>query len=115
MEFAKKISPIWFATAVLVVIVIVMMFQQRRSGYTPAAGAPISLMDLQEFSVFTPEQKTKYMQMITEYQQQNQTSSSKSFDEFITTISNIMRQVIQMPAPPPPQMPTPPPPQMPTM
>jgi len=116
MDFVKKIPPAWFAVTVLVVIVLVLLFRQRRSGYTPTTGAPISLMDLQEFSVFTPEQKTKYMQMMAESSTQlSQAAASGSFDAFQATLSNIMRQVIQMPAPtvmvPPPQMaiPTPPP------
>ena len=116
MEFVKKIQPVWFVVAVLVVIVLVLLFQQRRSGYTPTAGAPISLMDLQEFSAFTPEQKTMYMQMMAESSAQlSQATASKSFDTFQSTISNILRQAIQMPTPPPPpSMPTPPP-QMPPM
>jgi len=125
MDALKKIQPAWFAVAVLVVIVLALLFQQRRSGYTPTAGAPISLMDLQEFSSFTPEQKTMYIQMITDSSQQlTQAAASKSFDSFISAISNIMRQVMQptqvvaapqIPAPnnmaPPPQMPMAPPPQ----
>lgn len=108
MDFVKKISPVWFAVIILVVIVLVLLFQQRRSGYTPTTGAPISLMDLQEFSAFTPEQKTKYMEMIAGSSQQlSQAAASKSFDAFVATISNIMRQVLEM-APtvmvPPPQV-----------
>jgi hypothetical protein len=123
MDALKKIQPAWFAVAVLVVIVLALLFRQRRSGFTPSAGAPITMMDLQEFSAFTPEQKTMYIQMITDSSQQlTQAAASKSFDSFISTISSIMRQVIQMappqmPAPnnmaPPPQMPMAPPPQMP--
>jgi hypothetical protein len=120
MDCLKKISPAWAAVALLVVIVLVLLFRQRRSGYTPAAGTPISLMDLQEFSAFTPDQKTMYMQMITESSAQlSQAAASKSFEAFQSTLSNILRQAIQMPTPvvaaPPPQMamPTPtPPPQM---
>ena len=119
MDVIKKIQPAWFAVAVLVVIVLVLLFQQRRSGYTPTAGAPINMMDLQEFSSFTQEQKTKYGQMITESSQElSQAAASKSFDAFISIISNIMRQVMQpttivaaTQTPPTPQMP--PPPQMP--
>jgi hypothetical protein len=122
MDCLKKISPAWAAVALLVVIVLVLLFRQRRSGYTPAAGTPISLMDLQEFSAFTPDQKTMYMQMITESSAQlSQAAASKSFEAFQSTLSNILRQVIQMPMPtptPPPQMamamptPAPPPPTM---
>jgi len=119
MDVIKKIQPAWFAVIVLVVIVLVLLFQQRRSGYTPTAGAPISLMDLQEFSSFTPEQKTMYIQMITDSSQQlTQAAASKSFGSFLSIISNIMTQVMQpttivaaTQTPPTPQMP--PPPQMP--
>ena len=97
MDVLKKISPPWAAVAILIVVVLALLFRQRRSGYTPAAGTPISLMDLQEFSAFTPEQKTKYMQMISESSAQlMQAASSKSYDAFIATISNILRQVIQL-------------------
>jgi hypothetical protein len=121
MDALKKIQPAWFAVAVLVVIVLVLLFGQRRSGFTPTAGAPITMMDLQEFSAFTPEQKTMYIQMITDSSQQlSQAAASKSFDAFIAIISNIIRQVMQptqvvaapqMPMAPPPQMPMAPPPQ----
>ena len=121
MDALKKIQPAWFAVAVLVVIVLTLLFQQRRSGFTPSAGAPISLMDLQEFSSFTSEQKKNYIQMIAESSQQlSQAAASKSFDAFISIISNIIRQVMQPTQvvaapqmPPPPQMPMAPPPQMP--
>ena len=118
MDFVKKIPPAWIAVAVLVVIVLVLLFRQSRSGYTPTAGAPISLMDLQEFSVFTPEQKTKYMQMMAESSTQlSQAAAFGSFDAFQSAISNILRQSIQISTPtvvvPPPQMAVPtPPPQM---
>ena len=113
MDALKKIQPAWFAVAVLVVIVLALLFRQRRSGFTPSAGAPITMMDLQEFSAFTPEQKTMYIQMITDSSQQlSQAAASKSFDAFIAIISNIIRQVMQptqvvaapqMPMAPPPQ------------
>ena len=111
MDFLKKISPAWAAAALLFVVVLVLLFRQRRSGYTPAAGTPISLMDLQEFSAFTPDQKTMYMQMITESSAQlSQAAASKSFDAFQSTLSNILRQAIQMPTPLPQMaMPAPPP------
>jgi len=78
------------------------------------------LMDLQEFSAFTPDQKTMYMQMMTESSAQlSQAAASKSFDAFQTTLSNILRQVIQMPTPvvtaPPPQMAMPMPAPLPQM
>jgi len=120
MDCLKKISPAWAAAALLIVVVLVLLFRQRRSGYTPAAGTPISLMDLQEFSAFTPDQKTMYMQMMTESSAQlSQAAASKSFDAFQSTLSNILRQVIQMPTPvvtaPPPQMAMPMPAPLPQM
>jgi len=120
MDCLKKISPAWAAAALLFVVVLVLLFRQRRSGYTPAAGTPISLMDLQEFSAFTPDQKTMYMQMMTESSAQlSQAAASKSFDAFQSTLSNILRQVIQMPTPvvtaPPPQMAMPMPAPLPQM
>jgi hypothetical protein len=46
--------------AVVLILIVVVVFSQRRSGFTPTAGAPISLMDLQEYSYFTEQQKMTY-------------------------------------------------------
>ena len=46
--------------AVVLILIIVVVFSQRRSGFTPTAGAPITLMDLQEYSYLTEQQKMTY-------------------------------------------------------
>ena len=95
MDFVKKIPPVWIAVAVLVVVVLVLLFQQRRSGYTPTAGTPITLMDLQEFSGFTAEQKTMYSNLLTNSSNDlSQAAASKSIDALQAAIMNIMRQAL---------------------
>jgi len=84
MDFVKKIPPSWIAVAVLIVIVIVfvLMFRQSRSGYTPTAGSPITLMDLQEYSVFSPAQKQNYVNKLMAYQPR--LASAVSTNSFMT-------------------------------
>ena len=122
MDFVKKIPPAWIAVAVLVVVVIVLLFSQRRSGYTPSAGAPITLMDLQEFSGFTPDQKMMYSNLLTTSDviiQLKQAAESKAVENIQSVLANVMRKTLMggpvqppmVPPPPPPTMiPTPPPP-----
>jgi len=110
MDFVKKIPPAWVAVAVLVVIVIVLLFSQRRSGYTPSAGAPITLMDLQEFSGFTAEQKRMYSDLLTTSDviiQLKQATESKAVDNIQAVLVNVMRNALMGGSVPPP---TPPPP-----
>ena len=115
MDFVKKIPPAWVAVAVLVVIVIVLLFSQRRSGYTPSAGAPITLMDLQEFSGFTAEQKMMYSNLLTTSDviiQLKQATESKAVDNIQAVLANVMRLALMGGSVPPtvPTPPTPPPP-----
>jgi hypothetical protein len=95
MDFVKKIPPAWIAVALLIVVVIVLLFSQRRSGYTPTAGAPITLMDLQEFSGFTAEQKSMYTKTLMDSSNDlSQAVASKSMDALQAVITNIMRQAL---------------------
>ena len=114
MDFVKKIPPAWIAVGILVVIVIVLLFSQRRSGYTPTAGAPITLMDLQEFSGFTTEQKTMYSNLLTTsdvLSQLKQAAESKSVENIQSVLANVMRKALMgvQPVPPPTMIPPPPP------
>jgi len=123
MDFVKKIPPVWAAVAVLVVIVIVLLFRQRRSGYTPTAGTPITLMDLQEFSIFTAEQKKMYSNLLTTsdiLSQLKRAADSKSVENLQRAIGSVMNEVLNStksppdvnspPPPPPPGVNSPPPP-----
>lgn len=113
MDFVKKIPPAWVAVAVLVVIVIVLLFRQRRSGYTPSAGAPITLMDLQEFSGFTAKQKMMYSNLLTTSDviiQLKQAAESKAVDNIQSVLANVMRKALMGGPVPPPMVPPPPPP-----
>jgi len=66
--------------AVVLILIVVVVFSQRRSGFTPTAGAPISLMDLQEYSYFTEQQKTAYRLELT-----NRSSTFRSIIDNRTT------------------------------
>jgi hypothetical protein len=115
MEFVKKIPPSWIVVAVLIVIVFVLMFRQIRSGYTPTAGAPITLMDLQEYSVFSPAQKQNYMDKLMAYQPRLASAvSTNSFMTYKTLLDEVMtNSMVPGPPPPGPPQPGPPPPRPP--
>jgi hypothetical protein len=95
MDALKKIQPAWFAVAVLVVIVLVLLFQQRRSGFTPSAGAPITMMDLQEFIVFSPSQKRNYVDKLMAYQPRlSNAASTNSITTYKTILDEVMTQAV---------------------
>jgi hypothetical protein len=101
MDVVKKIPPSWIAVAVLVVIVFVLMFRQSRSGYTPTTGAPITLMDLQEYSAFSPAQKQNYVNKLTAYQPRlSNAVSTNSFTTYKMLLDEVM--INSMPGPTPP-------------
>ena len=126
MDFVKKIPPVWVAVAVLAVIILVMLFRQRRSGYTPAAGTPITMMDLQEFSFLRPDQQAQYRDTLGTQTYQDRLRNA-SLTNSVNTYQMILNEVITnammspsqmpppMPAPPPPPMPPPPQPPQPPM
>ena len=108
MDALKKIPLPWIVVGLLSLIVIIMVFQQRRSGYTPSTGSPISLMDLQEFSVFTRDQKTQYMlKLASSANELSQAATSKSIDKFQNVLRNIITQVMNIPASGPAPAPAP--------
>jgi hypothetical protein len=93
MDVVKKISPPWIVIGVLVVIVLVLLFRQRRSGFTPTAGAPITLMDLQEYSAFSPAQKTNYVNKLMAYQSRlSNAVSTNSLMTYKTLLDEVMTQ-----------------------
>jgi hypothetical protein len=103
MDFVKKIPPPWFIVAVLVVIVLVLLFRQRRSGFTPPTGNVITLMDLQEYSLFSPMQKTNYVNKLMAYQPMlSNAASTNSMVRYKTLLDEVMAQgtmVVPMPIP----------------
>ena len=122
MDALKKLPLPWIIVSVLVLVVLVMMFQQRRSGYTPPTGAVITMMDLQEFSAFSPEQKANYVNILEAYQTKLSSAlSTKSLTIYKMLLDQVMTESMAMSLPPPmPQMPPtqpmtqmPPPPPMP--
>ena len=110
MDALKKLPLPWIAIALLVLVVIVMMFQQRRSGYTPTTGAVITLMDLEEFSEFSPEQKANYVNKLMAHKPMlSAAASTNSIMEYKMHLDQAMNESM----PPPPIATTPPPPSQP--
>ena len=109
-----KYAP-WIGLALLIIIVLILL-QRFRSGYTPSAGEPITLMDLQEFSAFTPEQKAKYVNTLKEYDSKLMIAAqSKSVNNYRMFLDEIMNKTMVAPETPPmpPSTPSPAPPPMP--
>jgi hypothetical protein len=92
MDMLKQISPLWF---IILLLVIVVLFQQRRSDYTPSPGAPITLMDLQEFSAFTPEQKTQYLEKLNS--SMDILNKAKTLENIMATVSILMNETSNTP------------------
>ena len=132
----QQIERIALWAIVLLLIIVVVLFGQRRSGFTPSTGAPISLMDLQEYSVLTEKQKMDYrtelsnkMSTLTSIMT-NDTTPDVKHRMYSDELGIIMRAAMmtqppiqtmtpqQPPAPeqpPMPQQPMPPMPQQPMM
>ena len=108
MDALKKLPLPWIAIALLV---LVLIFMVRRSGYTPPTGAVITMMDLQEFSAFSPEQKAKYVNNLESYQPRlSNAASTNSIATYQMLLNEVMTNAIPiMPTMPMPQMPTQPP------
>ena len=105
MDALKKLPLPWIAIALLV---LVLIFMVRRSGYTPPTGAVITMMDLQEFSAFSPEQKAKYVNNLESYQPRlSNAASTNSIATYQMLLNEVMTNAI--PIMPMPQMPTQPP------
>jgi len=92
----------WVIVSLIVLVVIVMVFQQRRSGYTPPTGTVITMMDLQEFSAFSPEQKANYVNKLMAHQPMlSKAASTNSITEYKMHLDQVMTE--SMPPPPMPQ------------
>ena len=111
MDALKKLPLPWIAIALLVLVVIVMMFQQRRSGYTPTTGAVITMMDLEEFSAFSPDQKANYVNKLMAHQPMlSNAASTNSIVEYKMHLDQVMTESIGMPQSMGQAAPMPPPP-----
>jgi hypothetical protein len=109
----QQIERIALWSVVLLLIIVVVVFSQRRSGFTPTAGTPISLMDLQEFSIFTTEQKKMYSNLLTTPEvlsQLTQAAQSKSVETLQTAIRGLMTMALNGGGLPPPDVSQPAPP-----
>jgi len=106
MDALKKLPLPWIIVSVLVLVVIVMMFQQRRSGYTPTSGAVITMMDLEEFSAFSPEQKAHYVNNLAAYQPRLSLSTD-SITNYKMILDEVMTNSMPMSTPTPTPTPTP--------
>ena len=111
MDALKKIPLPWIVVGLLSLILIIMLFQQRRSGYTPSVGAPMTMMDLQEFSAFTPDQKAKYNRLLSDaiINELPAAATNNSFPNYQMALNNVMKMALTM-TPPPPNGQQPPPP-----
>jgi hypothetical protein len=103
----QQIERIALWAIVLLLIIVVVLFGQRRSGFTPSAGAPISLMDLQEYSVLTEKQKMDYktelsnkMSTLTSIMT-NETTPDVKYRMYSDELGTIMRAAIMTPQQPP--------------
>ena len=102
--------------AVVLILIIVVVFAQRRSSFTPSTGAPISLMDLQEYSSLSEKQKMDYKtELSRKLSELGSLSTAGDFTNYTTQLNNIMSSVFTMQpvittvAPQAPQGPTVPP------
>jgi hypothetical protein len=95
MDSLKKIHLPWIIVSLLVLVLIVMVFKQRRSGYTPPTGNVITMMDLQEFSAFSPEQKANYVNKLAAYQPRlSKALSTNSFTNYQMILNEVMTNVM---------------------
>jgi len=117
MDALKKLPIPWIAIALLV---LVLIFMVRRSGYTPTTGAVITLMDLEEFSEFSPEQKANYVNKLMAHKPMlSAAASTNSIMEYKMHLDQAMNESMPPPpiatTPPPPSQPQPQPPPVTTM
>ena len=108
MDALKKLPIPWIAIALLVLVVIVMMFRQRRSGYTPATGKVITMMDLEEFSAFSPVQKANYVNNLMAHMSMlSNAASTNSIMDYKMHLDKVMTESMvpsmEQPAPAPMQ------------
>lgn len=78
-------------------LVILLVFFRRVSGFiiTPAQ-VPLSMMDMQEFSFLTDEQKNKYRELIT--QRSNVfTDNTTNYIMYMQNVQGLLSSVIQPP------------------
>ena len=99
--------------AIVLILIVVVVFAQRRSSFTPSTGAPISLMDLQEYSALSEKQKMDYRTELS--RKQTELSAVTDYTDYSNKLNEIMRVLFTMPVPPqgpmaPPQGPMVPPP-----
>lgn len=89
MDALKKIPLPWIVVGLLSLILIIVLFRQRRSGYTLPTGNVITMMDLQEYSAFSPEQKANYVNILKDYQPKL-TRESNSFMTYNALLGEVM-------------------------
>lgn len=83
---------------IVLILIVYNIFQQRRSYFTPSQGAPISMMDLEEYAKLTQPQKDMYRSMLSS----NATILSTSMYEypmFESTLQRIRSSIFMKPNP----------------
>jgi hypothetical protein len=92
----KKYAP-WMGVALLVIIVLILL-QRFRSKYTPPTGNVITMMDLQEFSAFSQEQKSNYVSKLEASQDKLRlAASTNSFTNYRIILDEIMNSIVMPP------------------
>ena len=83
---------------VLAVVLTLLMYRRRVSGFTPPQGQPISMMDLQEFSYLSIEQKNTYNNLLTQNSKSLQSAAvGRNFNMYKQTLDKILRDAILTP------------------
>lgn len=99
--------------AIVLILIVVVVFAQRRSRFTPSPGQPISMMDLQEYSGVTQDQKMKYQQELSA--KMSELSTITDFVQYQNKLNEIMKTAFTFAPAAPPTEPVPPPAPSPTM
>lgn len=82
--------------AVLLILVLVVVISQRRSGFTPSTGAPISLMDLQEYSYLNEDKKKKYIKALLDAKSELISVANDQI-KYTNKLNDIMKTVFTVP------------------
>ena len=83
----------------ILAVVLALIVYRKVSGFTPQPGQPISMMDLQEFSYLSLDQKNKYSSLMTQQTSNLQSyAQSQNFTKYKQTLDMILQQAIKTPS-----------------
>ena len=82
----------------ILAVVLALIVYRKVSGFTPQPGQPISMMDLQEFSYLSVEQKNTYSNLLTQNSKSLQSAAqSRNFNMYRQTLDGFLRDAILTP------------------